>query len=99
MRVLLGLLMGRSASSSPEGTAAMGGLPRAAWGLILTVITVAVVLVSTGSYAHMHWSTLVVLIVLFLICDSAPAQISLDRARVSLSYAAGLASVVLLGPT
>lgn len=77
----------------------MRGLPRAAWALILTAITVAAVLVGTGSYTHMHWSTLVVLVVLFLICDSAPAQISLDRARVSLSYAAGLASVVLLGPT
>src|SRR5690242_11815898 len=77
----------------------MRGLPRAAWALILMVITVAVILVWTGSYARMHWSTLVVLSVLFLICDSAPAQISLDRARVSLSYAVGLASAVLLGPT
>ncbi|MEO5874153.1 MAG: HD-GYP domain-containing protein [Streptosporangiaceae bacterium] len=77
----------------------MRGLPRAAWALIITVSAVAAALIATGSYGNMPWTTLVALVVLFLICDSAPAQISLERARVSLGYAAGLASVVLLGPT
>jgi len=35
--------------------------------------------------------------VLFLICDYRPATLTLQRARVSMSYAAALASVVLLG--
>src|SRR5690606_35582827 len=55
-------------------------------------------LIATSSFAEIDWGTLAVLGLLFLICDSAPARLNVARARVSLSFAASLASVVLLGP-
>ncbi|GAA1534447.1 HD-GYP domain-containing protein [Actinomadura kijaniata] len=55
-------------------------------------------LIVTSSYQGLDWHALVVLAVLFLICDSAPAQLNVERARVSMGFAASLASVVLLGP-
>jgi xanthosine utilization system XapX-like protein/HD superfamily phosphohydrolase YqeK len=74
------------------------GLPLAAWAYVCGVVALAAGLIATASYAGMDWTTLVVLALLFLVCDSAPARLVVPRARVSLSFAASLASVVLLGP-
>ncbi|GLZ05476.1 metal-dependent phosphohydrolase [Actinomadura sp. NBRC 104412] len=76
----------------------MRGLPLAAWAYICGVVALAAGLIATASYEGLEWRTLAVLAVLFLICDSAPALLSVERARVSLSFAASLATVVLLGP-
>jgi hypothetical protein len=60
------------------------------------VVAVATGLIATASYADVQWRTLAVLLVLYLV--SMPALLNNDRARVSMGYSAGLASVVLLGP-
>ncbi|GAA2722423.1 HD-GYP domain-containing protein [Actinocorallia aurantiaca] len=74
------------------------GLPPAAWGYIGTVVASAALVLSTGSYGDVERPTFIVLAGLFLVCDSAPALLNLERARVSLSFSVSLASVVLLGP-
>jgi HD superfamily phosphohydrolase YqeK len=51
-----------------------------------------------SSLEGIDWTALAVLAVLSLICESLPALLNSANARVSLSYSAGLASVVLLGP-
>ena len=76
----------------------MRGLPLAAWAYVCGVVALAVGLIATSSFSEIDWGKLVVLALLFLICDSAPARLNVARARVSLSFAASLASVVLLGP-
>ncbi|GAA2425210.1 HD-GYP domain-containing protein [Actinomadura vinacea] len=76
----------------------MTELPLAARAYVCGVVALAAGLIATASYESLNWTTLVVLAVLFLICDSAPARLTVPRARVSLSFAASLASVVLLGP-
>ncbi|MFC4905915.1 HD-GYP domain-containing protein [Actinomadura gamaensis] len=75
----------------------MRGLPLAAWAYVCGVVALAVGLIGTASYAEVDWRTLAVLAVLFLVCDSAPARLNVASARVSLSFAASLASVVLVG--
>ena len=77
----------------------MRGLPLAAWAYVSGVVAVAARLIATSTFAELDWGKLVVLALLFLVCDSAPARLTVARARVSLSFAASLASVVLLGPT
>ncbi|GAA0947846.1 HD-GYP domain-containing protein [Actinocorallia libanotica] len=74
------------------------GLPAAAWSYVAAVVGGAVLVLATASYADVRPRTFIVLAALFLICDSAPALLNLERARVSLSFSACLASVVLLGP-
>ncbi|SNS06933.1 HD-GYP domain-containing protein [Actinomadura mexicana] len=76
----------------------MRGLPLAAWAYVCGVVALAAGLIATSSFTDLDWSKLAVLALLFLICDSAPARLNITRARVSLSFAASLASVVLLGP-
>ncbi|MFC6878575.1 MULTISPECIES: HD-GYP domain-containing protein [Actinomadura] len=76
----------------------MRGLPLAAWAYVCGVAALAAGLIATSSFHELDWYKLAVLAVLFLICDSAPAQLNVERARVSLSFAASLAGVVLLGP-
>ncbi|WP_242901189.1 HD-GYP domain-containing protein [Actinomadura terrae] len=76
----------------------MRGLPPAAWAYVCGVAALAAGLIGTSSFARLDWTKLAVLALLFLICDSAPARLNVERARVSLSFAASLASVVLLGP-
>ncbi|KAB2343357.1 HD-GYP domain-containing protein [Actinomadura rudentiformis] len=78
----------------------MRGLPLAAWAYVCGVIALATGLIVVH-FKPLSWTTIValaVLAVLFLICDSAPALLNVERARVSLSFAASLASVVMLGP-
>ncbi|TDD84735.1 HD-GYP domain-containing protein [Actinomadura rubrisoli] len=76
----------------------MRGLPPAAWAYVCGVAALAAGLIATSSFAELDWTKLAVLALLFLVCDSAPARLNVERARVSLSFAASLASVVLLGP-
>jgi HD superfamily phosphohydrolase YqeK len=76
----------------------MRGLPLAAWAYVCGVVALAAGLIGTSSFADLDWSKLAVLALLFLVCDSAPARLNIRRARVSLGFAASLASVVLLGP-
>ncbi|MBO2459043.1 HD-GYP domain-containing protein [Actinomadura violacea] len=76
----------------------MRGLPLAAWAYVCGVVALAAALIATSSFTGVDWTKLAVLALLFLICDSAPARLNVERARVSLSFAASLAGVVLLGP-
>jgi HD superfamily phosphohydrolase YqeK len=69
-----------------------------AWAYISAVVAGAAALTATAPLSGLDWKALAVLAVLFLICDSAPARLTVERARVSLSYAAILAAVVILGP-
>jgi putative nucleotidyltransferase with HDIG domain len=64
---------------------------------LCAVVATATALIAMSSYEWIDLETLTVLVVLFLALDSAPAKLTVERARVSMSYAAGLASVVLLG--
>ncbi|WP_395110380.1 HD-GYP domain-containing protein [Actinomadura sp. SCN-SB] len=73
-------------------------LPLVAWMYVCAVVALAAGVIATASYDRLDWPTLVVTAVLFLVCDSVPARLSVRRARVSLSFAASLATVVLLGP-
>ncbi|MBC6459297.1 HD-GYP domain-containing protein [Actinomadura sp. HBU206391] len=75
----------------------MRGLPLAAWAYVCGVAALAAVLVGTASFEG-RWPTLAVLALLFILCDSVPAVLNIERARVSLGFTVGLASVVLLGP-
>lgn len=78
--------------------AALRGLPLAAWAYVCTVVVLAASSIGFSSFDGIDWTTLAVLALLSLICESLPALLNSDNARVSLSYSAGLASVVLLGP-
>ena len=80
----------------PEGTATRG-LPRAALLYVGAVVATAAALIASSSYARVDPRTLAVFALLFLALDSAPVKLTVERARVSMGYAAGLASVVLLG--
>jgi HD domain len=62
------------------------------------VVACAAGLIWHGPYDRQDWITLAVLALLFFICESLPALLSFAHARVSLSFSAALASVVLLGP-
>ncbi|GLZ04206.1 metal-dependent phosphohydrolase [Actinomadura sp. NBRC 104412] len=73
-------------------------LPLVAWMYVCGVVALAAAVIATASYDRLDVPTLVVTAVLFLVCDSVPARLSVRRARVSLSFAASLATVVLLGP-
>ncbi|WP_119729048.1 HD-GYP domain-containing protein [Thermomonospora amylolytica] len=75
----------------------MRGLPPAAWAYVSVVVALAAAAIGTAPLADLDLQALAVLAALFLICDSAPAKLNVERARVSLGYAAGLASVVWLG--
>ncbi|GAA0407916.1 HD-GYP domain-containing protein [Microbispora corallina] len=44
------------------------------------------------------WSTLLVLALLFLLCESVPTLLNVPQVAVSVSYSAALAAVVLVGP-
>ncbi|MCW2904948.1 MAG: metal dependent phosphohydrolase, partial [Streptosporangiaceae bacterium] len=62
------------------------------------VVITAAALPAMSPYEGLRLRTWIVLALLFVLLDSVPARLTLERARVSMSYAAGLASVVLLGP-
>jgi HD-GYP domain-containing protein (c-di-GMP phosphodiesterase class II) len=76
----------------------MRGLPVAAWVYSWVVVALAAGLIAASPPVRPEWPTLAVLAALFLVCEAAPAALTVERARVSLSFAASLATVVLLGP-
>jgi hypothetical protein len=78
--------------------AALRGLPLAAWAYVCTVVALATWCIGLSSFDGIDWTALAVLAVLSVTFESAPALLNSANARVSLSYSAGLASVVLLGP-
>jgi HD superfamily phosphohydrolase YqeK len=78
--------------------AALRGLPLTAWAYVCTVVVLAASSIGFSSLDGIAWTTLAVLAGLSVICESAPALLNSENASVSLSYSAGLASVVLLGP-
>jgi putative nucleotidyltransferase with HDIG domain len=80
-------------------------LSRAAWLYMAVVVTAAVLLLAYvlvqdmgGDLDHLVSRTLLVLAVLFMICDSAPTTLTSRQSAWSPSSAATLAAVVLLGP-
>jgi hypothetical protein len=75
---------------------------RAAWLYIILVVLATAALVNhvgmhTAFSSH-YWPDLVILQLLFLICDSTPAPLVSRQTKWSPSSAATLAAVVLLGP-
>jgi hypothetical protein len=76
---------------------------RAAWLYIGLVVLATAALVDATPFVmheqvHIFWRDLIILQVLFLICDSTPAPLVSRQTKWSPSSAATLAAVVLLGP-
>lgn len=83
----------------------MSRLSRAAWLYMAVVVTAALLLLAHVLVEDLDWDldyqlsrTLVVLAVLFMICDSTPTTLTSRQSAWSPSSAATLAAVVLLGP-
>jgi HD domain len=73
-------------------------LSRATWVYVTAVVVAAVFLIARGPLGSIDWPMLAVLAVLFLGCESSSAPRGPRQFTWSPSYAATLASVVLLGP-
>ena len=74
---------------------------RIAWLYTALVVSAAAALVATGvprDLPSRFWTDLIVLQLLFLICDSTPALMAARQSSWSPSTAASLAAVVLVGP-
>ncbi|GAA1001457.1 HD-GYP domain-containing protein [Acrocarpospora macrocephala] len=80
--------------------AALRELPWPAKVYFVVLIGAAGVLLARSALAYdrLEWSTLLVLALLFLVCESVPTLLSVRQAAVSVSYSAALAAVVLVGP-
>lgn len=81
----------------------MRGLPWFAKVYLVTVIGVACALLgysvtASGRLGWLDWSNLLVLALLFLVCESVPTLLNVKQAAVSVSFSAALAAVVLVGP-
>ncbi|SDI03688.1 HD domain-containing protein [Sinosporangium album] len=82
----------------------MRGLPWPAKVYLIIVIGAAFALighdlVAPGQQdAFAQWDTLMVLALLFLLCESLPTLLNIDQVAVSMSFSAALAAVVLVGP-
>jgi hypothetical protein len=79
----------------------MSRVSRAAWLYTAAVAAAAAILITprlTGSSPANWWVQLSVLMTLFLVCDSTPAQLAAQQSAWSPSSSATLAAVVLLGP-
>ncbi len=83
----------------------MSRLTRAAWLYMAVVVTAAALLLAHvlvqdmgGEQDYLTSRTLLVLAVLFMICDSSPTTLTSRQSAWSPSSAATLAAVVLLGP-
>ncbi|GAA3193425.1 HD-GYP domain-containing protein [Actinocorallia longicatena] len=78
----------------------MRELPVVARAYVVAVIAAAAVVLAGIVRGPLPGSsTVLILAALFLICDGIPAQLAVTGARVTMSYAAILATIVLLGPT
>ncbi|GHE46454.1 metal-dependent phosphohydrolase [Streptosporangium violaceochromogenes] len=83
--------------------AALRGLPWFAKVYLTAVIGVACALLGYSVMASdrlgwLGWSNLLVLALLFLVCESVPTLLNVKQAAVSVSFSAALAAVVLVGP-
>lgn len=76
----------------------MRGLPIPALVYAGAVVALATGLITQASLAGLDWGTLLVLAILFLITESSSTRLTISGARVSMSFAVSLATVVLLGP-
>ena len=76
----------------------MGRLSKATWVYVIAVVVTAAVLIARGPLSSIDWPMLAVLAILFLVCESSSAPSGPRQFTWSASYAATLASVVLLGP-
>jgi HD superfamily phosphohydrolase YqeK len=76
----------------------LGRLSRTTWAYVAAVVTVAAFLIARGPIAGISWPKVAVLAILFLACESSSAPRGPRQFTWSPSYAATLASVVLLGP-
>ncbi len=76
----------------------MGRLSRATWVYVVAVVVTAALLIARGPLGSIDWAMLAVLAILFLVCESSSAPGGPRQFTWSPSYAATLASVVLLGP-
>jgi HD domain len=76
----------------------LGRLSRATWVYVIAVVVTAAVLIGRGPLSSIDWPMLAVLAILFLVCESSSASGGPRQFTWSPSYAATLASVVLLGP-
>ncbi|GGL17176.1 metal-dependent phosphohydrolase [Sphaerisporangium melleum] len=80
----------------------MRELPWPAKAYLVATVATAVVLIARGLVAPGHldgrdWPTLLVLALLFLVCESVPTLLNVKQAAMSVSFSAALAAVVLLG--
>lgn len=75
----------------------MRELPWPARVYLIAVLAVAVALVSRFG-ALGDWDILLVLALLFLVCESMPTLLNVEQFAVSVSFSASLAAVVLVGP-
>ncbi|WP_248965728.1 HD-GYP domain-containing protein [Sphaerisporangium perillae] len=80
----------------------MRELPWPAKVYLVTVVGVAGVLIGRGlvvpdRLGEHHWPTLLVLALLFLVCESVPTLLNVEQAAMSVSFSAALAAVVLVG--
>ncbi|MFF5212473.1 HD-GYP domain-containing protein [Streptosporangium sp. NPDC000396] len=83
--------------------AALRGLPWFAKVYLVAVIGAAFALLGysvtlSGHTERFDWSNLLVLALLFLVCESVPTLLNVKQAAVSVSFSAALAAVVLVGP-
>ena len=76
----------------------MGRLSKATWTYVVLVVAIAAFLITRGPFSAISWPKVAVLAVLFLVCESTSAPRGPRQFTWSPSYAATLASVVLLGP-
>ncbi|MEV0585817.1 HD-GYP domain-containing protein [Nonomuraea sp. NPDC050310] len=75
----------------------MRELPWPARVYLVAVLAAAAVLISRFS-APGDWDILLVLALLFLVCESMPTLLNVEQFAVSVSFSASLAAVVLIGP-
>ena len=81
----------------------MRELPWPAKVYIVVLVTAAAVLIGRafltgGGLGGPDWRTLVVLALLFLVCESVPTLLNVEQTAISVSFSAVLAAAVLVGP-
>ncbi len=81
----------------------MRALPWPAKVYVVALVAASAALIGHAAYAHSRfhvpdWSTLAVLGLLFLVCESVPTLLNVEQTAVSVSFSAVLAAVVLVGP-
>jgi len=83
--------------------AALRGLPLLAKANFVAVLGAAFALLVynllvAGRTDYLDWPTLLVLALLFLVCESVPTMLNVNQAAISVSFSAALAATILIGP-